>query len=242
MDAHTPDPFDFPAGIPERIPVMTLPNTVLFPQALLPLYIFEPRYRQMVTDALQSNRMFAIASTVGGSEELETPEDTETDYFEAPFPVATVGVIRACHENDDGTRNLILQGMSRVRFEEILTEVPYRKASISPLDSSRRNPDASLDLVRKDCLRMIQRKLSLEPRNPEDAYRFLEQIHDPDVFIDLASFSLVDDIRRKQRLLETLVVESRYEIFLDWLRRDVTDLELYRTLKGHLKDEDIPNN
>jgi Lon protease-like protein len=47
--------------IPREIPVMTLDNATLFPQALLPLHIFEPRYRQMLSDALHSNRMFSVA-------------------------------------------------------------------------------------------------------------------------------------------------------------------------------------
>src|ERR1700745_2175230 len=66
--------------IPREIPVMTLPKATLFPQALLPLYVFEPRYRQMLADALHSNRMFSVAMQKAGS-----PRGT-------PSPVAGVGV------------------------------------------------------------------------------------------------------------------------------------------------------
>src|SRR6267378_1924673 len=47
--------------LPNEVPVMTLPNATLFPQALLPLYIFEPRYRRMLVDSLHSDRMFSVA-------------------------------------------------------------------------------------------------------------------------------------------------------------------------------------
>src|ERR1043166_5159592 len=47
--------------LPDEVPVMTLPNTAFFPQALMPLHIFEPRYRHMLRDVLASNRVFAIA-------------------------------------------------------------------------------------------------------------------------------------------------------------------------------------
>src|SRR6185503_9110204 len=47
--------------LPREVPVMTLPSAILFPQALLPLYIFEPRYRRMLSDALSSHRMFSVA-------------------------------------------------------------------------------------------------------------------------------------------------------------------------------------
>ncbi len=62
--------------LPREVPVMTLPNATLFPQALLPLYIFEPRYRQMLADALNTHRMFSVAMQRPGS------------LREAPAPVA----------------------------------------------------------------------------------------------------------------------------------------------------------
>src|SRR2546422_5170080 len=87
--------------IPLEVPVMTLPNATLFPQALLPLYVFEPRYRQMLADALHSNRMFSVAMQRPGSRR------------ETPSPVAGLGVIRDSVGHRDGTPPLILQGRGR---------------------------------------------------------------------------------------------------------------------------------
>src|SRR5881275_1671678 len=87
--------------IPPEVPVMTLPNATLFPQALLPLYIFEPRYRQMLADALHSNRMFSVA--------MQRPGNTR----ETPAPIAGLGLIRVSVGHSDGTSHLILQGLAR---------------------------------------------------------------------------------------------------------------------------------
>jgi Lon protease-like protein len=66
--------------VPDEVPVMTLPNLAFFPQALLPLHIFEPRYRQMLRDVLASNRIFAVACLIWG------------DFGQAPFKeVCTLG-------------------------------------------------------------------------------------------------------------------------------------------------------
>src|SRR3974390_2608730 len=100
--------------IPREVPVMTLPNATLFPQALLPLYIFEPRYRQMLADALHSHRMFSIAMQKPGSSR------------ESPLPVAGLGLIRVSVGHRDGTSHLILQGLSRVELHAIVRESPYR--------------------------------------------------------------------------------------------------------------------
>src|SRR4051812_31236393 len=88
--------------LPPEVPVMTLPNAILFPQALLPLYIFEPRYQRMLSDALHSHRMFAVA--------MRRPDSKR----ETPMAVAGLGIIRASVRNKDGTSHLILQGITRV--------------------------------------------------------------------------------------------------------------------------------
>src|SRR2546422_6295726 len=95
-------------ALPKKLPVMPLPGAVLFPHALLPLYIFEPRYRQMLKHALTHHRMFCVA--------LIKPHCAEWQSAADFFHTAGVGLIRACVEREDGTSNLILQGLERVRF------------------------------------------------------------------------------------------------------------------------------
>ena len=72
--------------IPGKTPLMILSNATLFPGAILPLHIFEPRYRRMLSDVLESHRMFAIAMRRHGTRR------------EVPMPVACLGVVRVCVE------------------------------------------------------------------------------------------------------------------------------------------------
>src|SRR5271166_573635 len=109
--------------IPREIPVMTLPNATLFPQALLPLYIFEPRYRQMLADALHSNRMFSVA--------MQRPGRAR----ETPSPVAGLGLIRVSVGHRDGTSHLVLQGLARVELAAAVRFKPYRIQRIRPLET-----------------------------------------------------------------------------------------------------------
>ena len=80
--------------LPDEVPVMTLPNATLFPQALLPLYIFESRYRQMLADALHSNRVMSVA--------MRKPNSAR----ETPTEIAGVGMIRVSVAHKDGTSHL----------------------------------------------------------------------------------------------------------------------------------------
>src|SRR5256714_10210253 len=109
--------------LPNQVPIMTLPSATLFPQALLPLYIFEPRYRQMLTDALHSNRMFSVA--------MQRPGTSR----EMPSPIAGLGLIRVSVGHRDGTSHLILQGLARVELKEAVRYKPYRVQRIQPLET-----------------------------------------------------------------------------------------------------------
>src|SRR5437762_3091347 len=101
-------------SLPDHIPVMPLPGVLLFPNALLPLHIFEPRYREMLEHALKADRMFCIALVRPGRASWRTSEDF--------FHVSTAGLIRACVGRADGTSDLILQGIRRIRFTGFVQE------------------------------------------------------------------------------------------------------------------------
>src|SRR6059036_3854460 len=104
--------------LPDAVPVMTLPSATLFPQALLPLYIFEPRYRQMLADMLKTDRMFSVAMQKPGK------------HRETPCQVAGLGLIRVSVGHQDGTSHLVLQGITRVELMATVQSSPYPVHSI----------------------------------------------------------------------------------------------------------------
>jgi len=224
-----------PLELPADTPVMTLPHTALFPQALLPLYIFEPRYRQMLADALDGNRLFAIAG-------LDPVRAEEPDQIEPLFPIAGLGVIRACHENADGTSNLVLQGVARVRCRAVLSEEPYRRCAIEVLATA---PGAGVTELRRQRLALLhQLNEWRELGGPvsADAMRFLRTLAEPETFLDLAAFTLCQDTMEKQRLLEELDTAARFSRFQRHLRAESARLRLARKLQGKLRDDQISGN
>ena len=111
--------------IPDKAGVILLPDAVLFPHGALPLHIFEPRYRQMLEEAIEGECMFCVGNLLG---------DDSTDPERCAAPVGTVGLIRASRESEEGTSNLLLHGVIRVYFESWHTdEKPYPYASIRPV-------------------------------------------------------------------------------------------------------------
>lgn len=122
-------------------PIFPLPNAVLFPQTVLPLHIFEERYRAMVRDAVDGDGRIAIALLKPGY---------DRDYHGSPeiHPVGTVGKLENVRPLEDGRFVLDVVGLQRVRFEELRSERPYRMAHLVPLPEEvvdESNPEIEKD-------------------------------------------------------------------------------------------------
>lgn len=215
---------------------MTLPGVVFFPHAMLPLHIFEPRYRTMVEEVLGHERMFCVAG-VDGKQAEQQPEQ-----IEPPHKVGTLGLIRACHLNPDGTRNLMLQGLVRIKIEDILQETPYRKIRFSVLQSQAEAKGTGLYSKRGRVLQLLRSYHRLGGDIPEGVLGFLKSLEDCESFIDTAIFTLCEDPELKQELLETLDLERRYSRFILHQRACNQALLLERELRGGLKDDHIGDN
>jgi Lon protease-like protein len=226
---------EFEFTLPEELPVMTLPNVALFPQTVMPLHIFEPRYRRMLKDVLASDRIFAVAG-------IRPHDSTLASTFEPPHRVASVGIIRACQKNANGTSDLIVQGLARIAVVGIVSENPYRRIRVRALASSAGgSPDENVTL-RNRLARLLKLKARLGERGPKGIDKLLETVSDPETFVDIAAFSFCENPAVKQKLLETLDVRHRLELFSRQVRAEIESLKLRRRLQGRLPDSSIGDN
>ena len=110
----------------DLLPLFPLPNVVLFPNVFLPLHIFEPRYREMVADALASDRMIGMVLLRPG---------WDRDYEGRPpvYPVGCSGVMTHNERLPDGRYNIVLRGIERFRIVEEDHALSYRRAVVEPL-------------------------------------------------------------------------------------------------------------
>ncbi len=126
-------------GFSGLVPVFPLPDTVFFPDTLLTLHVFEPRYRAMLAAARAGEGLIAVATLLPG---------WEKDYEGAPafHPLATVGLVIRAHPRDDGTSDILLLGLERVRLEEEYGQLPYRMARARTVpDEALPDDDPELD-------------------------------------------------------------------------------------------------
>ncbi len=222
-------------SLPDEVPVMTLPNVAFFPQALMPLHIFEPRYQLMLREVLATNRLFAVAG-------IDPRRATESGENEPPFRVASLGIVRACQGNENGTSDLLLQGLCRVEIVEIVGNAPYRRIRIRALASEPGATAEENEDLRRQLTRLLNIKLKLTAAGTTEMANFLKSVHDPEAFVDIAAFSLCENVAVKQKLLETLDVHDRLRLFGQQLRRDIERLKLQRKLQGGVADDHISLN
>jgi ATP-dependent Lon protease len=221
--------------LPDEIAVMTLPGVTFFPQALLPLHIFELRYQQMLKDALATDRLFAVAG-------INAKHAQVSGQFEPPYRIGTIGIVRACQKNDAGNSNLLIQGLARVELVEILREQPYRRMRIKALTSAPGADSTENHRLRQNLGKLLHTKQRLGSSIPREFTQFLKTVNDPETFVDLAASTLCDDPALKQKLLETLDVNARLQLYAARLRRDIETIKLQQKLQGHLPDERIERN
>jgi Lon protease-like protein len=189
---------------------MVLADAVLFPHALLPLHMFEERYRRMVAHCLERDRMFCVA--------LPRPGHTGSGELDGVFPIAGLGLIRACVGNPDGTSNLVLQGLTRVELTRLVSLSPFPLAEIRPVFSEIEVT------VEADALsvKVIELCTSLKTNGrglPAGLANKLPDLNDPDALSDIVAHAFVEDPYERQTLLGLRSVSERLRLLITLLRR-----------------------
>jgi uncharacterized protein len=191
------------------IPVFPLPNVVLFSKVQLPLHIFEPRYRDMVRDAMSGEHLIGMALLKG---------DWQKEYYGNPeiFSVGCVGKIVGHTPFADGRCNIILQGINEYEIEEeILNRTSYRQARVRLRKDPKPLEGDSFGRLKKEILNLVREVI--EPESP--LFRFLSDASiDAQSWLNLCCFSMNLAPMEKQTLLEAESLEDRAARLIDVLR------------------------
>jgi uncharacterized protein len=199
--------------------VFPLPNLVLFPHVMQPLHVFEPRYRDLLEDALAGDRLIAMAVLTPG---------WERNYEGRPtlHSMACLGRITTHFRLADGTYNVLLLGLQRARIvQELEPTRAFREAKVELCEDQY----SAFSLPRQKVLqqRLHDALLQILPMLPE-AHEQLDQLLGNDVplgvLTDVISYMLDIDLAHKQLLLTELDVYHRTELLLAHLSEAATEL------------------
>jgi len=189
-----------------RLSVFPLPGALLFPGMHLPLHIFEPRYRAMVSDAIARDRRIGMIQPRPGSENKETP---------ALFEIGCVGRIAEVEALDDGRYNLVLEGVALFRIlDELDVTTPFRQVEAELLPPAERDP--VLALGRRASLELESRRFADAQGYAVD-WNAVSRLDDEALVNGIAQIAPFD-VAAKQALLESPALDDRADLLVQLMQ------------------------
>ena len=207
-----------------HIPIFPLPNVVFFPGTVLPLHVFEPRYRRLVNDVLGGDRRFAVF--------LQRPGDEGAAQGEpAPFEIGCVGEIVRAEALPDGRFNLLHLGLARIRLHEVVTDVPYRVAAASPAPEGPAQVGDEAAAAFRQLARAYFRTVLGRPPGEAFEGQPLEKL------VNTAAANLEGDVLERQRLLEAATLPQRLARAAELMGEQVEAHRVIRLARPALPDD-----
>jgi Lon protease-like protein len=197
--------------LPPTIPLFPLPNVVLFPNVSLPLHIFEPRYREMVGDALDGDRIIGMVLLRPG---------WERDYEGRPpvYPIGCAGLVTHAERLDDGRFNIVLRGMEKFRVvRETSEDRSYRIAQAESLLEVIGDADRE---AMRSARRRLEALLVPRPEGPGADPKVAPSMPDEDLVNALAQYLDLEPVE-KQALLEREGLLARCRSLIELLEMKV---------------------
>ena len=196
--------------IPKKLPIMALPGTCLFPGGRIPLHIFESKYRDMLKDVLSGDRMFCIGNLEQSGTELDDNNNIS--------PFTTAGLLRACVLNHDGTANLILEGVKRVKILSIENNKPYKVGKVQIVETTVNN----YERVQSDSdkLKSILKRNYFDYSNSDQEMQLnqiLQNLNSPEDTINFAAQHFITHQAILQKLLSLASLDDQFDLIVNVL-------------------------
>lgn len=196
--------------LPPMLPIFPLPSAVLFPNVFLPLHIFEPRYRTMVSEALEGDRIIGMVLLRPG---------WEADYEGQPaiYPIGCAGLITFAERLKDGRYNIVLRGLEKIRVVGEELRRGYRLAAIERIvEATSESERAAVRTAR----RRLEALLVPQPEGRGAEPKVPPSMPDEDLVNALAQYLELEPVE-KQALLERETLLARCESLIELLEMKV---------------------
>ena len=177
---------------------MVLPGVLLLPTQLLPLHIFEDKYKIMIEDVIHGDRIFGICD-----ESIYAPMQSNN--------IASVGLLHLCEKQEEGTSNLMLLGLQKVHILNLNEDKPYPRVEINPIEPP------SLDKRQADVIHehIINRIDPLLPDHPKakEVINIMQQMQNLDLLIDYATQLIKTHPDRQKKIFQTIEIKEKMALF-----------------------------
>ena len=199
-------------GLPQRVGVLPLRDTVTFPEMLIPLNIGQERSVELINDVLRGDRSIVMVASRNPDVEAPTPEDL--------YAVGVLGAVARMIRVPDGTLRVLIQGGQRVRVQRWVAIDPYLVAEIAEAPDSVK-PSPELTALTRNVQQTFMDIVGQVPYLPEELQIMVTNVDDPSVLTHLIAGALRLKTEEKQELLEQLDVAKRLRRLSEILAREL---------------------
>ncbi|MGH7908555.1 MAG: LON peptidase substrate-binding domain-containing protein [Thermodesulfobacteriota bacterium] len=209
------------------IPLFPLATVVFFPNTLLPLHVFEPRYRQMIKDIIDGERIIGMVLLKPG---------WEKSYEGNPEIYSVVGMGRIVNSEplEDGRFNIVLYGLKRVKIVDIVKDIPYRLARVEILEDVH---GINENIYRERIVELILRWNGIIGKEHESHLINIDTRLPLENLIDAIASRSVSNVFEKQELLEEINVQKRAENILTHLETKIEVISIVAKRRNQIVEK-----
>jgi len=223
---------DFPMGmtepyIPEILPVLPLKDSVIYPHIIVPLLITREELVQLIDEALTADRLVAA---VASREEVESPEPEQI------YDIGTAAAIIRMLKMPDGSMQLFMQGVQRIRIVEYVEKEPYLKARVEKI-KEKIEQTVEVEGLARNVLAQFKKMVSMAPYLPNEIFVAAMNINEPNNLADFIASNINITLEEKQELLEALDVKERLEKLTLFLNKELEILEIGSKIQSQVQTE-----
>jgi len=231
------EPFD-PTGsetpsfrVPPEMPVLPLRDTVLFPQAFMPLAVARESSVRLIDEAVASGQTIAVFAQREAGEDEPAQKDLH--------PIGTASQIHKMFKLPDGSLRIIVQGLARVRLDEITATRPYLRGRVTEAPEVLKEDDRlEIDALQRNIKANFQQIVSLSPLMSDDLQALASNITDAGRLADFIASGLgTIGTETKQEVLQTLDVRARLDVLNRLLIKELEVLELGSKIQSQVQSE-----
>jgi ATP-dependent Lon protease len=217
--------------VPPEMPVLPLRDTVLFPQAFMPLAVARESSVRLIDEAVASGQTIAVFAQREAGEDEPSQKDLH--------PIGTASQIHKMFKLPDGSLRIIVQGLARVRLDEITSTRPYLRGRVTEAPEVLKEDDRlEIDALQRNIKANFQQIVSLSPLMSDDLQALASNITDAGRLADFIASGLgTIGTETKQEVLQTLDVRARLDLLNRLLIKELEVLELGSKIQSQVQSE-----
>src|SRR6187431_1105899 len=222
-------PSEADVQFPDELPVLPIRNAVLFPGAVAPFDVGREKSLALVEDLdAQPSQVIAIFA--------QRDPSIDDPGFEDLHPVGAAARVLKALKHSSGNYSLILQGLVRIRLDQVTQQGPYLKAKVRRLEEIKVE-DVESDALAMSLKDIAKQVIQLMPELPREAGALIDSIQAPGALADLVAANLDAQIEEKAQLIETVEVKERIRKVLRLLTRQLEILKMRERINSQIKEE-----